>query len=88
MAESAITARIGASGGVLELSHPVDGGIVVDTFPLHHAGNIRYFSEGVDLEDRAAESPPFSLKLVLTAPGRPHLTGGSVTIQPRKGKGY
>ena len=83
--ESATIARIGASGDVLELSHQVEDGTVLDTLPLHRAGTIRYFSAGVGLEERAAEYPPFSLKLVFTAGGRPYLSGISVTIQSAKG---
>jgi hypothetical protein len=54
---------------------------VVDTLPLHQKGNIRYFSAGVGLEERMAEYPPFSLKVVFTAGGKPYLSGVSVTIQ-------
>ncbi|MGQ0665600.1 MAG: hypothetical protein ACT4O4_01070 [Nitrospiraceae bacterium] len=84
LAESASIARIGASGDVLELSHQVEGGTVLDTLPLHRAGTIRYFSAGVGLEERAAEYPPFSLKVVFTAGGRPYLSGVSVAIQSAK----
>jgi hypothetical protein len=83
---SGTIAQIGASGEVLELSHQVDGRPVVDTLPLRRAGAIRYFSAGVGLEERAAEYPPFSLKLVFTAGGRPYLSGVSVTIESRKGE--
>ncbi|MBI3355503.1 MAG: carboxypeptidase regulatory-like domain-containing protein [Nitrospirae bacterium] len=85
MADSGAVARIGVSGEVLELSHQVDGRTVVDTLPLHRAGAIRYFSAGVGLEERAAEYPPFSLKVVFTAGGKPYLSGVSVTIQLAKG---
>jgi hypothetical protein len=85
LAEGGPIARIGASGEELEFTHQVDGRIVVDTLPLYHAGAIRYFSAGVGLEERAAEYPPFSLKLVFTAGDRPYLSGVSVTIESRKG---
>ena len=85
MADSGAIARIGASGEFLELSHQVDGRTVVNTLPLHHAEAIRYFSAGVGLEERTAEYPPFSLKVVLTAGGKAYLTGVSVTIQPAGG---
>jgi hypothetical protein len=83
MAASGAVARIGASGEFLELSHQVDGHTVVDTLPLHQKGDIRYFSAGVGLEERMAEYPPFSLKVVFTAGGKPYLSGVSVTIQPK-----
>jgi len=86
MAESGGVARIGATGEIVELSHHVDGRTVVDTLPLHRAGAIRYFSAGVGLEERTAEYPPFSLKVVFTAGGKPYLSGVSVTIQPAKGE--
>ncbi|TKS59529.1 MAG: hypothetical protein EWM72_02097 [Nitrospira sp.] len=85
LADSGEVARIGATGEVVELSHQVDGRTVVDTLPLHRAGAIRYFSAGVGLEERTAEYPPFSLKMVFTAGGKPYLSGVSVTIQPAKG---
>jgi hypothetical protein len=78
-------ARIGATGEVVELRHQADGRTVVDSLPLHRAGGIRYFSAGVGLEERKAEYPPFSLKVVFTAGGKPYLSGVSVTI--RQGKG-
>lgn len=86
MADSGAVARIGASGEFLELSHQVDDRTVVDTLPLHRAGAIRYFSAGVGLEERTAEYPPFLLKMVFTAGGKPYLSGVSVTIQPAKGE--
>ena len=54
-------------------------------FPLYRAGSIRYFSAGVGLEEREAEYPPFSLKVVFTAGGKPYLSGVSVVVQPEKG---
>jgi hypothetical protein len=39
----------------------------------------------VGLEERAAEYPPFPLKVVFTAGGKPYLSGVSVTIQSAKG---
>lgn len=85
LAESGAVARIGATGEVVELSHQVDGRTVVDALPLHRAGTVRYFSAGVGLEERAAEYPQFSLKVVFTAGGKPYLSGVSVAIQSAKG---
>ena len=84
-ADTGAIARIGASGEFLELSHRVDGRTVVSTVPLHHEGDIRYFSAGVGLEERLAEYPPFSLKMVFTVGGKAYLSGVSVTIKPAKG---
>lgn len=85
LAESGAVARVGPSGESLELSHQVDGRTVVETLPLYRAGTVRYFSAGVGLEERMAEYPPFSLKVVFTAGGKPYLSGVSVTIQPATG---
>jgi len=85
LAESGAVARIGSSGDSVELSYQVDGRTVVDTLPLYRAGSIRYFSAGVGLEEREAEYPPFSLKVVFTAGGKPYLSGVSVEVQPGKG---
>lgn len=78
-------ARIGDSGEDLELSHQIEGRTVVDRLPLYRSGNLRYFSAGVGLEERMAEYPPFALKLVFTAGGKPFLAGVTVTIQPAAG---
>jgi hypothetical protein len=85
LAASEVVARIGDPGDSVELSQQIDGRTVVDTLPLYRAGSIRYFSAGVGIEERSAEYPPFSLKLVFTAGGKPFLAGVAVTIQPAKG---
>ena len=85
LAAGGSVARIGSSGEFLELSHQADGRTVVDLLPLHRAGGIRYFSAGVGLEERMAEYPPFSIKMVFTAGGKPFLSGVAVTIHPAKG---
>ena len=85
-AEGGSPARIGPSGEFLEVEHSSDGQVVKDYLPLHQIGNVRYFSAGVGLQERQAEYPPFSLKLVFTAGGKPYLTRVDVAIQPVKGK--
>lgn len=85
LADGGTVARIGASGEFVELSHQVEGRPTVELLPLQRAGEVRYFSAGIGLEERAAQYPPFSLKLVFTAGGKPFLSGVSVTIQPVKG---
>jgi len=77
-------ARSGQSGEFLELEHQINGQVFKSALPLHQAAGVRYFSAGVGLEERQAEYPPFSLKLVFTAGGKPYLAGVEVTIQPAK----
>ncbi len=84
-AESEFIARVGESGEFLELEHRVEGRTVKNYLPLHRAGSVRYFSAGVGMEERAALYPPFSLKLVMTAGGKPFLAGVEVVIQRAKG---
>lgn len=84
-AEAGGMARIAESGEFLELSHEAEGRTVVDHLPLYRSGGMRYFSAGVGLEERMAEYPPFALKLVFTAGGKPFLAGVAVTIQASKG---
>ncbi|OAI47929.1 hypothetical protein AYO43_11405 [Nitrospira sp. SCGC AG-212-E16] len=85
LAAGGAVARIGDSGDSVELSQLIDGRTVVDSLPLYRAGSVRYFSAGIGIEERSAEYPPFSLKLVFTAGGKPFLAGVAVTIQPAKG---
>lgn len=84
-AEDSFMARVGESGEFLEMEDQHTGQIVKDYLPVYRAGNIRYFSAGVGMEDRRVEYPPFSLKLVFTAGGKPYLTGVDVTIHPQMG---
>ena len=83
-AEGGFIARVGQSGEFLELEQS-NGQVIKDYLPLYRAGGVRYFSVGVGLEERQAQYPPFSLKLVFTAGGKPYLAGVDVTIQPAKG---
>ncbi|HEV2173183.1 MAG TPA: carboxypeptidase-like regulatory domain-containing protein [Nitrospira sp.] len=83
-AEGGLIARVGQSGEFLELEQS-NGQVIKDYLPLYRAGGVRYFSVGVGLEERQAQYPPFSLKLVFTAGGKPYLAGVDVTIQPAKG---
>jgi|CXWL01.1.fsa_nt_gi hypothetical protein len=77
--------RIGESGEFLELEFQVNGQRSKGSLPLYRAEAVRYFSAGVGIEERSAEYPPFSLKLVFTAGGKPFLAGVAVTIHPAKG---
>ena len=77
--------RIGPSGEFLQLQRASDGQVIPDYLPLHQSGGVRYFTAGVGSEERQAEYPPFSLKLVFTAGGKPYLTGVEVAIQAQNG---
>ena len=79
------TARISQSGDGLELDYQEGGRSYKDTIPLHRAGQARYFSAGVGIEERSASYPPFPLKLVFTAGGKPYVAGVSVTVQHGNG---
>lgn len=83
--ETGFIARIGQSGEYLELEHQASGQVIKNYLPLHRVGEVRYFSAGVGLEERSVEYPPFSLKLVFTAGGKPYLSGVDLTIMPAKG---
>jgi hypothetical protein len=85
-AEGGFPTRIGPSGEFLELEYPDTGQIVKEYLPLHQIGDIRYFTAGVGLLERQAEYPPFSLKLVFTAGGKPYLTGVDVAIRAVNGE--
>ena len=85
LAEGNPVARIGQSGEFVEFEQEINGQVFKNSLPLHQAEGVRYFSAGVGLEERAAEYPPFSLKLIFTEGGKPFLAGVAVTIQPAKG---
>ena len=69
------TARISQSGEALELDYQGDGRSYTDTIPLYRAGEVQYFSAGVGVEERSAAYPPFPLKLIFTAGGKPYVAG-------------
>ena len=85
-AEGNSIARIGATGEFLDLQRSTDGQIVKDYLALHQTGKIRYFTAGVGMEERQTDYPPFSLKLVFTAGGKPYLTGVEVAIRTSQGE--
>ena len=85
LADEGSVARVAESGEMLELEYQVNGQVSKDSLPLYRADGVRYFSAGVGIEERTAKYPPFSLKLVFTAGGKPFLSGVAVTIQSAKG---
>jgi hypothetical protein len=85
-AEGGFPTRIGPSGQFVEFEYPDAGQTVKEYLPLHQIGDIRYFTAGVGLLERQAQYPPFSLKLVFTAGGKPYLTGVDVAIRAVNGE--
>ncbi|HEU4686356.1 MAG TPA: hypothetical protein VFS39_17750 [Nitrospira sp.] len=81
-AEGHPVATISVSGESVDLEAPAGGRTVIMSLPLYRSAGVRYFSAGVGLEERSAEYPPFPLKIVFTAGGKPFLSGVAVTIQP------
>jgi hypothetical protein len=79
------TARISQSGDVLELDYQGDGRSYTDTIPLYRTGEVQYFSAGVGIEERSATYPPFPLKLIFTAGGKPYVARVSVTVRRTHG---
>lgn len=80
-----VTARIAPAGDAIELETPTDIGVQRDVIPLYRKGEIRYFSAGVGQVEREATYPPFPLKLVFTAGGKPFVIGVAVIIRNAKG---
>jgi hypothetical protein len=81
-----VTVRIAPTGDALELEIPTEIGPQKDSIPLYRKGTIRYFSTGIGQVERQAAYPPFSLKLVFTAGGKPFVTGVTVTLRDAKGE--
>lgn len=84
-AESRATSRILPTGDALELTYQADGDTWKDLLPIHHAGPVRYFSAGVGMAERAVEYPPFPIKLVLTAGGKPYVARVGVEVVSHDG---
>jgi hypothetical protein len=84
-ADAGGVARVVPSGDGIQIEYQGAEGIQQDIIPLYRAGAARYFSAGIGLDERGADYPPFALKLVFTAGGKPYLTGVTVTIQGPKG---
>jgi hypothetical protein len=85
LAAAGVVTRVLASGDGIELEIPTDIGPQKEVIPLYRSGTIRYFSAGIGQVEREAAYPPFSLKLVFTAGGKPFVTGVTVTLRAAKG---
>lgn len=83
-AEEGVIARVGQSGEYLDLVQQESGHVLRDYIPLHQSGGVSYFAAGVGVEERTAQYPFYSLKMVFTAGGKPFLTGVDVVIQGKK----
>lgn len=75
------TVRFAESGDALVLTDEPSKGLPTMRIPLYRQGTVRYFSAGVGIEERNADYPPFALKLMFTAGGRPYVAGVAVRIE-------
>lgn len=82
---SNVVALVLPNGEAIELEIPTDIGPQKERLPLYHSGKVRYFSAGIGQVEREATYPPFSLKLVFTAGGKPFVTGVGLTLRNAKG---
>jgi hypothetical protein len=74
------------SGDRIALEYTAADGITAQTMlPIYHVGAVRYFSAGVGVEERAAQYPPYPLKLVFIAGPKAYVTQVAVTIKGAKG---
>jgi hypothetical protein len=86
LSEAATEAKVTPSGDGIAVEYSdEDGAKSVLTLPLHKAGDVRYFSAGVGVEERAAQYPPFPLKLIFVAGPKAYLSRVAVTITDKKG---
>lgn len=86
LGEAATVVRLAPSGDAIEMEHTGGDGVIArSSIPVYRAGELRYFSAGVGLEEREAVFPPFSLKLIFVAGARAYLSQVAVTITDNKG---
>jgi len=75
------------SGDGIELEYAASDGTTVKTiFPIYHEGAVEYFSAGIGVEERAAQYPPYRLKLIFVAGPKAYLARVAVTIKDTKDK--
>ena len=82
---STVVAHVLSEEEAVELDIPTDIGVQKERLPLYRSGTVRYFSAGIGQVERDAIYPPFSLKLVFTAGGKPFVSGVAVTLRQAKG---
>jgi hypothetical protein len=80
-----VVTRVLPNDEAIELEIPTDIGPQKEVIPLYRSGTIRYFSAGIGQVEREAVYPPFSLKVVFTAGGKPFVTGVGPTLRNAKG---
>lgn len=85
LGEAAAVARLSPTGDAIEIEHDSDGITSRSRIPVHRAGDIRYFSAGVGLEEREATYPAFPLKLIFVAGAKAYLSQVAVTMTDSKG---
>jgi hypothetical protein len=83
-AEEGMVAQVGQSGEFLDFVQQESGRVIRDYIPLHRKERVSYFAAGVGLEERAAQYPLFSLKVVFTAGGKPFFAGVDVVIKAKE----
>jgi hypothetical protein len=85
--DAAPVAKGTPSGDGIELDYAdADGTTVKAIFPIYHVGAVQYFSAGVGQEERAAQYPPYPLKLIFVAGPKAYVTQVAVTIKDTQGK--
>ena len=74
------------SGDRIELEYTAEDGTTAQTMlPIYRVGAVQYFSAGTGVEERAAQYPPYPLKLVFLAGPRAYITQVAVTIKDTRG---
>jgi hypothetical protein len=85
--QAAPVAKMAPDGSGLELEYlGASGTGGKEVIPVHHAGNIKYFSAGVGQEERTVQYPPFPLKVIFVAGPKAYLSEVTVTITDTAGK--
>lgn len=85
VAAAGTVARELPGGEEIELEIPSDIGPQKEIISLYHSGQIRYFSAGIGRAEREALYPPFPLKVVFTAGGKPFVAGVALSLRNVEG---
>ena len=85
--QAAPVAKMAPDGSGLALEYLGAGGKrEKEIIPVHQAGAVKYFSAGVGQEERAAQYPPFPLKVIFVTGPKAYLSEVAVTITDTAGK--